>query len=68
MAQISSLKSVMMVFVLAAFAMAAASAQSTEMAPAPAPSSDTGAASSLPVSGAVIASSLFVSLLGLLKH
>ncbi|ESR34700.1 hypothetical protein CICLE_v10006974mg [Citrus x clementina] len=68
MAQISSLKSVMMMFVLAALAMAAASAQSTEMAPAPAPSSDTGAASSLPVSGAVIASSLFVSLLALLKH
>ncbi|KAJ4706457.1 Proteoglycan 4 C-terminal part like [Melia azedarach] len=68
MAKVSSSMTVtMMVFV---FAMAAAvvSAQSTEMAPAPAPSMDTGAAFSLPVSGAVIGSALIVSFVALLKH
>ncbi|KAK4836786.1 hypothetical protein QYF36_000163 [Acer negundo] len=52
MAQVSSLKAVMVVFVLATFANMAAnvSAQSTGMAPAPAPSSVTGAGFSLPVS------------------
>ncbi|KAJ4706456.1 Proteoglycan 4 C-terminal part like [Melia azedarach] len=69
MARVTRSKTIMMLFVLAAFAMAATvSAQSTQMAPAPSPSMDTGAAFSLPVSAAAVGSSLFVSLLALLKH
>ena len=72
MATVSSSKkavNAMMGLVLATFTMAASvSAQSTEMAPAPAPSMDTGAGFSLPVSLAVVGSSLVLSLLALLKH
>ncbi|KAJ4706455.1 No apical meristem (NAM) protein [Melia azedarach] len=67
MVRVSSSKAVMMVFVLATFAMAATvSAQSSDLAPAPAPSLDTGAAFSLPISGAFLGSSLILSLVGLL--
>ncbi|KAK3217759.1 hypothetical protein Dsin_011729 [Dipteronia sinensis] len=71
MAQVSSLKAVMVVFVLATLANMAAnvSAQSGEnMAPAPAPSSVTGAGFSLPGSGILIGFSLVFSLLAILKH
>lgn len=60
-----SSKAVIMAFVLAA---STVSAQTTEMAPAPAASMDTGNALSLSVSGAVIGSSLIISLFALLKH
>ncbi|KAJ0099314.1 hypothetical protein Patl1_20580 [Pistacia atlantica] len=65
-----SSSAVMMALVFAAFAMAPTtiSAQSSELARAPPPSSDTGAAFSLPVSGAIIGSSLVLSLFALLKH
>ena len=64
MAQVSITKALMVVFV----AMAIFSTASTVSAQAPAPSPDVGSAFSLPLSGAVIASSVIFSLLALLKH
>ncbi|KAJ0043479.1 hypothetical protein Pint_17964 [Pistacia integerrima] len=61
-------KGVMMVLVLAAFAMAAATVSAQSGAAAPAPSLDTGAAFSLPVSAAIVGSSLVLSLFALLQH
>ncbi|TXG70480.1 hypothetical protein EZV62_005415 [Acer yangbiense] len=78
MAQISSFKAVMVVFVLATLAMVAnvsaqnmvanVSAQDSEMAPAPAPSVITGAGFSLPVSTAAIGFPLIFSLLAIFKQ
>ncbi|KAJ0099311.1 hypothetical protein Patl1_20583 [Pistacia atlantica] len=56
-----------MVLVLAVAA-AIVSAQSNGMAPAPSPSMDTGAPFSLPVSGAIVGSSLVLSLFALFRH
>ncbi|KAJ0100089.1 hypothetical protein Patl1_20579 [Pistacia atlantica] len=67
MEKISSSKAVMMVLVLAVAA-ATVSAQSNGMAPAPSPSMDTGAAFSLPVSGAIVGPSLVLSVFPLFRH
>ncbi|KAK3217749.1 hypothetical protein Dsin_011719 [Dipteronia sinensis] len=69
MAQISSFKAVMVVFVLATLSIIAnVSAQDSEMAPAPAPSAVTGAGFSLPVSTAAIGFSLIFSILAIFKQ
>ncbi|PIN19989.1 hypothetical protein CDL12_07314 [Handroanthus impetiginosus] len=65
MAQISIVKAAAML----AFALVALSAYATTAsALAPAPSPDTGDAFSLPVSGAVIGTSLLVSVIAFLRH
>ncbi|KAL3369312.1 hypothetical protein AABB24_009910, partial [Solanum stoloniferum] len=66
---ISSMASVSIIkaFVLAVFlAAVVVSAQEPSLAPAPAP--DAGAAFSLPVSGALIGTSLLMSLFAVLRH
>lgn len=63
MAQVNMIKASLLAVVMLAVT---ASAQEFGMAPAPSP--DAGAAFSLPVSTAFIASSLFVSLFALLRH
>ncbi|KAF2293587.1 hypothetical protein GH714_003105 [Hevea brasiliensis] len=61
--------SLAVVFLVAVFAAASVSAQDLgDLAPAPAPAMDKGAAYSLGMSGAVICSSLFLSMLAFLKH
>ncbi|EEF49157.1 conserved hypothetical protein [Ricinus communis] len=67
----ASNQSVAVVFLLAALAAVAATVSAQDLgnlAPAPAPSMDKGAAYSLGMSGAVICSSLFLSMVALLKH
>lgn len=67
MAQVSIVKALMLVFVVAIFSqVATVSAQGGSSAPAPSP--DAGSAFSVPFPGAVIASSLILSFLALLKH
>ncbi|KAJ9158560.1 hypothetical protein P3X46_024130 [Hevea brasiliensis] len=61
----ASFESLALVFLVAVLA-AAGAASAQDLAPAPAP--DQGAAFSLGMSGAVICSSLFLSMLALLKH
>ncbi|KAF9606132.1 hypothetical protein IFM89_023185 [Coptis chinensis] len=68
MAQVSNLsisKAALIFTIVAVFSIIAVSAQD---APAPAPAYITGAAFSVSVSGAVLCSSLIVSLLAFLKH
>nr|GMD42950.1 hypothetical protein N619_00225 [Ipomoea batatas] len=65
MAQVSIVKAFLFAVVLAVFS-AAATAQ--EIGSAPAPSPDAGAAFSLPISSAVIGSSLLLSVAALLRH
>ncbi|KAF2293606.1 hypothetical protein GH714_003235 [Hevea brasiliensis] len=61
--------SLAVVFLVAVFAAASVSAQDLgDLSPAPSPAMDKGAAYSLGMSGAVICSSLFLSMLALLKH
>ena len=67
MAQVSIAKAFMLVFVVAIFS-AAATVSALDNSPAPAPSPDAGSAFSLPLSGAVVASSLVFSLLAFLKY
>ena len=67
MAQVSIVKAFMLVFVVAIFS-AAATVSALDNSPAPAPSPDAGSAFSLPLSGAVVASSLVFSLLAFLKY
>ncbi|KAL7168947.1 hypothetical protein ACSBR2_034054 [Camellia fascicularis] len=65
MAQVS----IVLAFVIAVFFTAAAmvvSAQDTAMTPAPSP--DTGAAFSVPVSGAIVGYSLVISFFDFLRH
>ncbi|KAF2293598.1 hypothetical protein GH714_003169 [Hevea brasiliensis] len=63
------IESLAVVFLVAVFAAASVSAQDLgDLAPAPAPAMDKGAAYSLGMSGAVICSSLFLSMLAFLKH
>ncbi|GKV25763.1 hypothetical protein SLEP1_g35157 [Rubroshorea leprosula] len=64
MAQACISKAVMFFFVVVLAVVASVSAQ----AQAPAPSMDPGAASSMPVSGSILAFSLVISLLALLKQ
>ncbi|CAI0438181.1 unnamed protein product [Linum tenue] len=54
-------------FLLVATLFALVSGQEEEMAPAPSPSQVTGAGFSVPASGAFVAVSVVVSLMGLLK-
>nr|DAD29812.1 TPA_asm: hypothetical protein HUJ06_031280 [Nelumbo nucifera] len=71
MAQVSLSKTTVLVFIVAILSAAAAtvSAQGdSEMAPSPAPSIVSGSPFALPVSGAILCSSLLLSLLALLKH
>lgn len=72
MAQIGAVKALTMVVMVLAMVVISGSAQSFDSAPAPAPGpgQDEGAASlQAPLSGAVIFSSLFLSLLlAILKH
>ncbi|KAJ9695738.1 hypothetical protein PVL29_010959 [Vitis rotundifolia] len=69
MAQVSIAKAFVLVFVVAIFSAAATvSALDNSPASAPAPSPDAGSAFSLPLSGAVVASSLVFSLLAFLKY
>ncbi|KAF5736428.1 hypothetical protein HS088_TW14G00570 [Tripterygium wilfordii] len=67
MASSARIQSIVLFALVSIFA-AAVSAQDFDMAPAPAPSQDKGAGYSLGMSGAVICSSLVLSLLALLKH
>ncbi|KAL7234241.1 hypothetical protein ACSBR1_017773 [Camellia fascicularis] len=67
MANMSSFKALAVFFVVALFS-AAASAQDLGMAPASAPGMDAGSAFSLPISAAVMCSSLALSLVALIKH
>ena len=69
MAQLRSIKA-LAVFFVAAIIAAAASAQDSGMTPAlaPAPSMDAGSAYSLPVSAAIVWSSVVLSLFALIKH
>ncbi|KAL7204357.1 hypothetical protein ACSBR2_017434 [Camellia fascicularis] len=69
MANMSSFKALAVFFVVALFS-ATASAQDLGMAPAsaPAPGMDAGSAFSLPISAAVVCSSLALSLVALIKH
>ncbi len=68
MAQVSISKALMLVLVIVVSSVAAmVSAQDTQLAPAPAPTMDVGAAFSLPVSVAVLGSSVLFTLLALLK-
>ena len=67
MAQVSISKALMLVLVIVvSLAATTVSAQDTQLAPAPAPM-DAGAAFSLPISGALLRSSILFSLLALLK-
>ncbi|KAJ6912772.1 hypothetical protein NC651_015275 [Populus alba x Populus x berolinensis] len=59
-------KAIMVIYVVALF-MVATNVSAQVEAPAPAPSMDTGAGFSLPVSSAVIAFSLIISFISLLK-
>ncbi|GMP41780.1 hypothetical protein CsSME_00011753 [Camellia sinensis var. sinensis] len=68
MAQLSSFKALTVFVVVFAILSAIGSAQEFEMAPAPSPSMDAGSAYSLPISGAVVCSSIVFSLLVLMKH
>ncbi|GFY92251.1 hypothetical protein Acr_08g0006470 [Actinidia rufa] len=70
MAGMGSLHSFAFFFVVAVIAIfsVTASAQDFESAPAPPPSMDTGSAYSLPISGAIVCSSVVLSFLALLKH
>ncbi|KAJ6992444.1 hypothetical protein NC653_015738 [Populus alba x Populus x berolinensis] len=68
MAKVRISKAIMVIYVVALFMVATnVSAQVEAPAPAPAPSMDTGAGFSLPVSSAVIAFSLIISFISLLK-
>ncbi|GMY14176.1 Proteoglycan 4 C-terminal part like [Fagus crenata] len=68
MAQVSISKALMLVLVIVVSSVAAmVSAQDTQLAPAPAPTMDVGAAFSLPVSVALLGSSVLFTLLALLK-
>ncbi|GFY90460.1 hypothetical protein Acr_07g0006570 [Actinidia rufa] len=69
MAQLRSIKALELFFLVAIIA-AAASGQDSGMtpAPAPAPSIDAGSAHSLPVSAAIVLSSVVLSLFALIKH
>ncbi|KAJ4978498.1 hypothetical protein NE237_009278 [Protea cynaroides] len=64
MAQTSSFKAIILLCIVAMFA----SVSAIETAPSPAPSLATGAAIALPISGAILCSSLVLSLFALLKH
>ena len=67
MAQVSISKALMLVLVIVvSLAATTVSAQDSQLAPAPAPM-DAGAAFSLPISGALLMSSILFSLLALLK-
>ena len=66
MAQVSIVRALMLVFVVAIFS-AAATVSAQDVSPAPAPSPDAGSAFSVPFPYAVIASSLILSLFALLK-
>ncbi|KAJ9695740.1 hypothetical protein PVL29_010961 [Vitis rotundifolia] len=67
MAQVSIIKALMLVFAVAIFS-AATTVSAQDGSPAPSPSPDAGSAFSIPLSGFVIASSLILSLLALLKQ
>ncbi|KAL7204345.1 hypothetical protein ACSBR2_017426 [Camellia fascicularis] len=67
MANMSSFKALAVFFVVALFS-ATASAQNSGMAPASTPGMDAGSAFSLPISAAVVCSSLALSLIALIKH
>ncbi|KAI8009269.1 hypothetical protein LOK49_LG06G00846 [Camellia lanceoleosa] len=67
MANMSSFKALAVFFVVALFS-AIASAQDSGMAPASSPGMDAGSAFSLPISAAVVCSSLALSLVALIKH
>ncbi|GFZ00457.1 hypothetical protein Acr_14g0000930 [Actinidia rufa] len=67
MSHLRSIKALAVFVVVAIFA-AAASAQDSGMAPAPAPSMDAGSAHLLPVSAAIVFSSVVLSLFALIKH
>lgn len=66
MAKVRISKAIMVIYVVALF-MVATNVSAQVEAPAPAPSMDTGAGFSLPVSSAVIAFSLIISFISLLK-
>ncbi|OAY43171.1 hypothetical protein MANES_08G048100v8 [Manihot esculenta] len=66
MAQFTSFTAVVVACFASVFL--AAANVSAQTALAPAPSMDTGAGFSLPMSGAVVASSLLLSLFALLRH
>ena len=67
MAQVSMNKALMAVFTVAVVLSAAATVSAQDTSQAPAPSPDAGSAFSLPLPGVFIVSSLFFSLLALLK-
>jgi len=70
MAKVSISKAFMLVLVIVVSSVAAmVSAQDSHLAPAPSPNMDAGAAFSLPISGALLASSITIlfSLLALLN-
>ncbi|KAH7864189.1 hypothetical protein Vadar_026823 [Vaccinium darrowii] len=70
MAQLSSFSTALTILfvVLAVFSATTASVQGVEMAPAPAPSTESGSAYSLPIPGAILFSSLILSLIALVKQ
>ncbi|KAG5539040.1 hypothetical protein RHGRI_019556 [Rhododendron griersonianum] len=63
---ISSFKALAVFFVLAVFSAAAASATDSATVPAPAPAH--GSACSMPVSGAIVLSSVVLTLLAIMKQ
>lgn len=67
MAQVGMTKALMLVFAVVAIFSTAATVSAQDGALAPAPSPDVGSAFSVPLSGAVMACSLVLSLLALLK-